>query len=302
MWPWPKLNKSGKKIASGPPSIELITPRKEIAEIKKHVFNRINEDRRGHGLKPVQWDELAARVGDAHCREMLEHGYQSHWNLQGFKPYHRYSFAGGTDSVHENCCSLTIIGYSHSSLSAVQEEAIKRHASMMAELPPDDGHRNNILNPFHTHVGIGFAYDESGLRMTEEFVDRYVKLESWVPPQTTVKRPLTLQGRPLNREHHISSIAVFYEQFPTPMTVGELNRTHGYDLPDKVDNEYPKCDPGTHYSDGSTGSIHINSDGSFECPIRFKQKRPGLYTNCIWLKDNVGNGIPVTHLTVWVRR
>lgn len=301
MWPWPKCSKSGRGAATGPLSIELISPRKEIAEIKQRVFNRINEDRRSCGLKPVQWDELAAQVGDAHCTEMLEHGYQSHWNLQGFKPYHRYSFAGGTDSVHENGSRVDYYG-DIGNLKVLADLAIKCHASMMAELPPDDGHRRNILNPFHTHVGIGLAYNQSGLRMTEEFVQRCVKLDSWVPSQATFNRTLKLQGRTLSKEHRISSIAIYYEPFPRPMSVEELNKTDAYTLPDKVDNEYPRCASGVGYSDGSTGSILIHPDGSFECPIRLKRKSPGLYTICIWLKDNIGNGIPASHLTVWVKK
>lgn len=77
-----------------------------LIEVKRSLLERINRDRRLHHLAPVAYDKLAAQVGEAHCREMLAHKYLSHWNRQGFKPYHRYSFAGGTDSVHENCASF----------------------------------------------------------------------------------------------------------------------------------------------------------------------------------------------------
>ena len=40
---------------------------------------------------------------------------------------------------------------------------------MMAEKPPDDGHRQAILDPLWTHVGIGVALEGGEFRMTEEF-------------------------------------------------------------------------------------------------------------------------------------
>jgi uncharacterized protein YkwD len=118
----------------------------DIAKVKRAVFERINRDRLTHGLKPVQWDDLASRVGDLHCREMLRNRYVSHWNLEGYKPYHRYSFAGGTDSVHENVSgSDGAVG--SGGLAQVLPRAIQCHARMMAERPPLDGHRRNILDP-----------------------------------------------------------------------------------------------------------------------------------------------------------
>ena len=40
---------------------------------------------------------------------------------------------------------------------------------MMDERPPDDGHRQTILNPLLTHVGIGLAQVGGEFRITEEF-------------------------------------------------------------------------------------------------------------------------------------
>lgn len=78
---WRKRARSGK-VREGPaPSLKAIDPPRGLAEIKRRVFERINEDRRRHGLASVQWDELAAQAGDAHCREMLEHGYLSQSNI-----------------------------------------------------------------------------------------------------------------------------------------------------------------------------------------------------------------------------
>jgi uncharacterized protein YkwD len=45
--------------------------------------------------------------------------------------------------------------------------------SMLAEQPPNDGHRRNILNPDFHHIGIKVLHDSSGnLWMTQDFSDR----------------------------------------------------------------------------------------------------------------------------------
>ena len=49
---------------------------------------------------------------------------------------------------------------------------------MMDEKPPNDGHRRNSLAPQHNYCGIGLAVGANRLRFTEEFIDRYVVLDS----------------------------------------------------------------------------------------------------------------------------
>ena len=62
----------------------------------------INEERAIEKLRPVVLDEFASRIATQHAREMALNDYASHWGLDGLKPYHRYSLAGGTDATQEN--------------------------------------------------------------------------------------------------------------------------------------------------------------------------------------------------------
>ena len=52
------------------------------------------------------------------------------------------------------------------------ELALEGEAAMMAEKPPDDGHRRTILDPGVTHVGVGWAQGGGEFRMAEEFMTR----------------------------------------------------------------------------------------------------------------------------------
>ena len=62
----------------------------------------INEERAIEKLRPVVLDEFASRIATQHAREMALNDYASHWGLDGLKPDHRYSLAGGTDATQEN--------------------------------------------------------------------------------------------------------------------------------------------------------------------------------------------------------
>ena len=92
---------------------------------------------------------------------MLREGYASHWNRAGWKPYMRYSQGGVTDHTSENISSLNSTGF-EVSFDSVKAEMTARHEGLIGEEPPYDQHRRNILDPRHTHVGIGRGLQQGG--------------------------------------------------------------------------------------------------------------------------------------------
>ena len=87
-------------------------------------------------------------------------------------PYHRYSFAGGTDANAENDSSAD---YSKPIESdELPFAAVRMHIVMHDEVPPNDGHRQTMLTPQHTHVGFGVAWRGLHIRLCEVYVSRYV--------------------------------------------------------------------------------------------------------------------------------
>lgn len=271
-----------------------------LIRIKRAVFERVNADRRAHGLGAVAYDKLAAQAGEAHCREMLAHGFVSHWNLRGLKPYHRYSFSGGADGLAENAAGADATHDAYHSIEEVAEAALESHAAMLAEVPPNDGHRRTILNPAHTHVGIGLAFNRRGMRMTQEFLQRYVEVKTPRPPAIPSGGEFVLRARLLDPAHRVEVVAVYFDPPPRPLSLGELHRTGSYSFPDEVSFEYPVVPFGMRYQDGSTGSVVVGRGGDFQCALKFKRGRPGLYTVCVWIKDHRGLSIPATNLTLQV--
>ena len=100
----------------------------------------------------------------------------------GRKPYQRYSFAGGTEATQENDGAVN-----HSSYFLTSEEfmsdVLDSHRSMYVETPPNDGHRQTILAPQHTHVGFGVAMNFGHTRLSEIYVARYVRVDGYPPTQ-----------------------------------------------------------------------------------------------------------------------
>ncbi len=163
---------------------EPAAARLSLDQARYYMLELINRDRATHGLRPVALDPVASEAGQRHAQEMASHRYLAHWNIAGESPQQRYARAGGREAVAENAYLLqgSYGGTSPRRLdldptpyfSRYELERIER--SYMSEAPPNDGHRRNILDPSHTHVGIALAKagDSNAYTVTntQEFVDR----------------------------------------------------------------------------------------------------------------------------------
>jgi len=270
--------------------------------LKLKLVEQINKDRIRHGLKPVEYDSLASKVGDSHCKEMLKNRYSSHWNMKGYKPYHRYSQAGGDDNISENVSFQQHYWSRPGFHIDVYKMMLKSHKDMLNEKPPNDGHRQNILDPYHTHVGIGLAFDRYNVYMTQEFLDRYVEVDTAFPRKAKLGDKITLTGKILNPKHTVSSITIFYEPIPKPMSIKKLKSTYAYGLPNKRHDLFPVLkDSRRYYVGGGRGDIHIFDDGRFESPIPFFKKLEGIYTVVVRVEDERGKNIPSTSISIKVK-
>jgi hypothetical protein len=193
------------------------------------MLRLINRDRQSVGLLPIAWDNVAARAGQSHAEEMLAGNYMSHWNQAGYGPDHRYAFAGGLDAVFENVYS------SYYRYSDGQGVPISDWEAKLAEVQHDimnsPGHRKNILDPAHTHVGVGIAYNPANgeFRLAQEFVNHYATVES-TPATSKPGASILFRGKLQRTGLEPVLVSVIYEQFPKPMTVAQLNNTSTYML------------------------------------------------------------------------
>jgi hypothetical protein len=247
--------------------------------VRNELVERINRERSAVGVGPVEFDPLSSAVGDRHCQEMAGHAYLSHWNLQGLLPYHRYNFAGGRDHVQENLSRMTVASVAANPISAepqaVLQHLMDAHQRYVSEQPPLDGHRRNVYDPGHTHVGIGLAVAGREFTMAEEFVNRYVELASL--PEILPKRAIAIQGKVLRSGFGPLYCALFYEGWPRARSIGELNQTYAYE--DMTGTVCARVPPWQMSFEPKTGRFRFN--------VTVNPQGPGYYHFVLWVQQPV---------------
>jgi hypothetical protein len=208
----------------------------------EYVVKLVNHDRAEAGLEPVEWDQTAAHAGDAHAEDMAKHGYTAHWGTDGSVPEERYSRAGGKNFVQENAACLFDAeeraidkspGY-----SAVELEKIE--AAFMAETPPNDGHKQNILKKWHNRLGVGLAkvVIKAPPCMSQEFVDDYGSFDD-LPRHAHVGQVVKVSGE-VRAPVKFGGVGVAYVEPARPKSATDLNKTYTYVVPEPKVLYFPK--------------------------------------------------------------
>ena len=164
-------------------NIPTVAP-KEIPreQLVQYALQLINSDRANFSLPAVQLSTNEA--AQLHAEDIFSTKQISHWMTNGEKPYMTYTRYGGTGNVHQN---VAIAGFTAdqyqkckvlfsaceriepmSALKKLEEEMMYQDVACC-----QNGHRDNILDPHHTHVSIGIAYDTYYLAFVENFEDNY---------------------------------------------------------------------------------------------------------------------------------
>lgn len=257
----------------------------ELAALQQLALQLVNETRQAYGLSPVMWDSFAAEVGQQHVLEMSANRYLSHWNLQGLGPNIRYSFASGTDVVQENVFNYWRFNNDNSPAPIDDLEAIVReaHEAWMNSA----GHRANILNSAHTHLGIGLAYnpDTGYVSLAQEFTNHYIEMEA-VPRTANLGDEIQISGTLLSGASN-PLINLAYEPLPRPMSLQELEATSTYLSAAKIVD---------------VPFATMLDQNRFEGTVRFDTPgTPGLYHIHIWVGVD-GETIPAIDMIVRVEQ
>lgn len=105
---------------------------------ERYMFSLINKERISRRLKQLVFDDQLADVGRAHCKDMFERGYFSHYTPKGFSPFDRMDEAG----IVYNTAGENLV------LSPNTDIA-------MRGLMNSPGHKANILSTDFGRVGVG---------------------------------------------------------------------------------------------------------------------------------------------------
>lgn len=132
-------------------------------ELEKSIFRLTNEVRRKRGLAALKWERSLSLVARAHSVDMLQRGYFSHVDPEGRTPRER-----------------VLAGYPHPlSLAGENIWTGSGHdpgdTRLLARIIVDNwmsspGHRQNLLNPDYTDIGVGVVGRGQEIRATQVLV------------------------------------------------------------------------------------------------------------------------------------
>ncbi len=205
-----------------------------LDDARRYVLALVNRDRAAEGLSPVELDTAASQAGQQHVDDMAGHGFTAHWGTDGSVPEQRYTEAGGTDMVQENAACFFDGQKRELDPDPVFDPVAleKIEAAFMSEVPPNDGHRKNILKPVHNRLGVGLAKPTNVDQpcMAQEFVDDYGNYGE-LPRQAPVGKQVEVSGE-IDKPVEFGGVGIARVAPAAPMTAAQLNQTSIYAVPE----------------------------------------------------------------------
>lgn len=280
----------GQKSAKRSDAARLL----DYAGAQKFMLSLINRDRAKAGLSPVVLDEAASKAGLRHAADMTAKGFTGHIGTDGSVPERRYTESGGVHFVQENAACL-FDGKARKLDAAPRFDPVKLaelQKMFMDEVPPNDGHRQNVLKPLHNRVGIGLAQPEGVNQpcLAQEFVDNYGSYEA-LPSEAKPKAKLRVAGT-ISEPLSFGGIGIGRTPLPTPKRVEEVSGARGYAIP-APDQMY--------FGAGFKTPKPVQIDGKrFSIDLELGAMR-GQYAVSIWARQGSGKLFMVSMRTITVR-
>jgi hypothetical protein len=243
---------------------------------QEYMLESINKFRGKKGLPPVQLDAAAGQSAKAHAEDMLRADYFSHWDTTGNKPTRRWNLLGGYDAVSEN---IYYFGGMWPGMERLIDDAMKT-------LMNSSGHRATIMDPAHTHVGLGFAVDLDTKKfyVDQTFVTR-VGGDYSCPVTAHVGDSVEFDGQFDAQLYEFEQVILGYEEPAQPRSPKWLNGTGSYGDADRLVAGF-STDRHITFRGMATYNDVSCKDGSFSCRAKLDFKgREGLYYLSLWLRD-----------------
>ncbi|MBA3750940.1 MAG: hypothetical protein H0X03_08655 [Nitrosopumilus sp.] len=223
---------------------------KELEDLKKYALTKINEDRKSFGFTPVlQSTNTAAQI---QANELLKTNVISHWTPDGFKPYMLYSLYNGTGYVQQNIGQISYINTNNSKnnlksfdlcsnnkkIYCTPIDPYKAIANLEYSMIYDDlkccnnGHKNNTLDKFHTHVSLGIAFNKYYFVMVQNFENHYLDSNYTIQKDN---EKIKLEAKILEQNNvnfKINHVSFFLDDNPTKLEYEKNKNKNHYEFGD----------------------------------------------------------------------
>ena len=292
-----KLETAQNKVSEIKTPLISIENKIRTKELIQHALDKINEDREKNNLKPVVLSSNSA--AQSHANDVFSQKIISHWMSNGEKPYMTYTNFGGAGSVSQNVAISYCSGFG-CSMDPIKEIERAEYSMMHDDASSDWGHRDNILQPYHTHVSIGISYDDNFFVLVQNFEDNYLMSEN---PISVTENHVYINSN--LKSGNPQNIGIFYDPLPTPQLYLQHRNDGHYELGDYVAVVVPPAPLNSYYEQPSKHLLieaeNWTADDNFiliDFDISSILVKPGVYTIGIWI-DEGGKDFLVTNYAIF---
>lgn len=126
----------------------------QLNEFEQQVVELTNQERQAQGLEPLKVDTELSKVAREKSRDMAENNYFSHNSPNYGSPF---------DMMKQYGISYQTAGENIAKGQRTPEQVVNGWMN-------SEGHRENIMNPDFTHIGVGYV--EQGNHWTQQFIGK----------------------------------------------------------------------------------------------------------------------------------
>ena len=223
-WVWPTPT-SEPTPEGGAETVVSLSADHRVDAGRRHMLKLINEERARVGVEALTLGgNVAAQV---HAEIARDACVAAHWDLNGLKPYMRYSLLGGYQRNDENIYGVDYC-VEESGRHPVRTDSEVVLGAMKGWMA-STGHRKNVLDPHYKKVNIGIAWGGYNTVLVQHFETDYVRYDL-VPD--IVDGVLFFSGNTVNgiqfKDSRALAVMVNYDPPPRPLTRGQLARSYCY--------------------------------------------------------------------------
>ena len=139
----------------------------DATEVEKEIFKLVNEEREKAGVGQLTWCDGLAELARAHSCDMCDRNFFDHTNPEGEGPNDRAKAGHAGSYTFEPLVPNPYWGVPWENIAMGQTSA----QEVMTDWMNSSGHRANILNGGHTHIGVGVCKG-CGRHFTQNFGQR----------------------------------------------------------------------------------------------------------------------------------
>jgi len=148
-----------------------------VERIEERAFKLTNDERERAGITELREDRVLTQIARQHSADMLARDFFAHQTPEGQSTGERVALQ------HRTLVGLTGENIWRASGNGLPTDADELGEMAVRSWMNSPGHRENVLRPSFTHLGLGIWMKGTEIRATQLFADVQGYLQEPVPPK-----------------------------------------------------------------------------------------------------------------------